>query len=69
MLQLPLASSTPVYGHDIAAIYDGQKERLHPLEEASSSSPDSSWDEAAKDFDDLRRADGGGMGESAGSAA
>ncbi len=68
-LQRPLASSTLVYRHDIAAIYGSQKERLHPLEEASSSSPDSSWDEAAKDFDDLRKADGDGMGEGNGGAA
>ncbi len=64
-LQRPLASSTPVYGHDIAAIYGSQRERLHPLEEALSSSPDSSWEEAAKDYDDLRNADGGRMGKSA----
>ncbi len=63
MLQRPLASSTPVYGHDLAAIYGSQKERLHPLEEASSSSPDSSWGEATKDFDDLRNAGGDGMGK------
>ena len=69
MLQRPLASSTPVYGHDIAAIYGSQRERLHPLEEASSSSPDSSWEEAAKDFDGLHNADGGGMGEGADNAA
>ncbi len=68
-LQRPLASSTPVYGHDIAAIYGSQKESLHPLEEASSSLPDSSWDKAAKDFDDLRKADGDGMGESTGGVA
>ncbi len=69
MLQRPLASSTPVYGHDIAAIYGSQRERLHPLEEASSSSPDSSWEEAAKDFGDLRDADGDGMGEGADNTA
>ncbi len=28
-LQCSLASSTPVYGHDIAAMYGSQKERLH----------------------------------------
>ena len=68
-LQHPLASSTPVYGYDIAAIYGSQKERLHPLEEASSSLPDSSWGEAIKDFDDLRNADRDGMGEGADNAA
>ncbi len=65
-LQHPLASSAPVYGHDIATIYGSSKERLHPLEEASSSSPDSSWGEAAKDFDELQNADRDGMGEGAG---
>ena len=69
VLQHLLASSTPVYGHDIAAIYGSSKERLHPLEEASSSSPDSSWEEATKDFADLRNADGDGMGEGAGNVA
>ncbi len=63
MLQCPLASSTPVYGHDIAAIYGSQREKLHPLEEASSSSPDSSWEDATKDFDNPHDADGDGMGE------
>ncbi len=62
-LQHPLASLTPVYGHDITAIYGSQRERLHPLEEASSSLPDSSWGEAAKDCDELRNAGGDGMGE------
>ncbi len=68
-LQHPLASSTPVYGHDFAAVDDGPKERLHPLEEVTSSSPDSSWDGAVKDFDDLWKAEGGGMGEGAGMTA
>ncbi len=40
-LQRPLASSTPVYGHDYAIAHEGQNEQLRPLEEASSSSPDS----------------------------
>ncbi len=59
----PLASSTPVYGHDIATIYSSEREKLHPLEEASSSSPDSSWADAAKDFDNPHDVDGNRMGE------
>ncbi len=39
-LQRPLASSTPVYGHEYAIAHGGQSEQLRPLEEASSSSPD-----------------------------
>ena len=38
-LQRPLASSTPVYGHDYAQ--EGQGEELHPWQDAPSS-PDSS---------------------------
>ena len=64
-LQCPLASSTPVYGHDYAIAHEGKKEQLHPLAEASSSSPDTSWDEHAQGFDDLRKAEGDAMrGES-----
>ena len=57
-----------MYGHDIATIYGSQKERLHPLEEASSSLPDSSWGEAARDFDELCKAGRNGMGEGTGNA-
>ncbi len=57
-LQCPLASSTPVYGHDYAIAHEGQKEQLRPLDEASSSSPDSSWDEPVKGLDDPRKAEG-----------
>ena len=48
-----------MYGHDYAIAHEGQREQLCPLEEASSSSPDSSWDEAAKDLGDPRKAEGG----------
>ena len=41
-LQRPLASSTPVYGHDYAQ--EGQGEELHPWENAPSS-PNSSQEE------------------------
>ena len=58
-LQHPLASSTPVYGHDYAIAHEGQKEQLCPLAEASSSSPNSSWDEPVKGFDDPQKAEGG----------
>ncbi len=60
-LQRPLASSTPVYGHDYALTHEGQREQLHPLEEVFSSSPDSSWDEAAKGLADLRKAEDGAI--------
>ncbi len=65
-LQRPLVSSTPVYGHDFATVCDDQKERLHPLAEATSSSPDSSWGKAARDFGDPRGAEKGGIGEGMG---
>ncbi len=58
-LQCPLASSTPVYGHDYAIVHESQREHLRPLEEASSSSPNSSWDEAAKGLGDPWKAEGG----------
>ncbi len=61
VLQRPLASSTPVYGHDYAIAHEGKKEQLHPLAEASSSSPDTSWDEPVKGFDDPRKAEGDAM--------
>ena len=50
-LRRPLVSSTPVYGHDYALAHEGQKEELHPLEDAPSS-PNSSWDELAKGLAD-----------------
>ena len=50
-LQRPLASSTPVYGHDYTLAHEGQREELHPLEDALSS-PNSSWDETAKGLAD-----------------
>ncbi len=53
ILRCPLVSSTPVYGHKIEALQDSGKERLHPLEEVSSSSPDSSWVDAEKDLEVL----------------
>ncbi len=68
-LQRPLASSTPVYSHDFAAVYDDQKERLHPLEEVTSSSPDSSLGEAARDFGDPRGTEKGRIGEGVGEIA
>ena len=62
-LQRPLASSTPVYGHDYALAHEGQREELHPLEDAPSS-PNSSWDEMAKGLADPRKLEGGAMPES-----
>ncbi len=43
-----------MYGHEIDTLHDGGQERLHPLEEVSSSSPDSSWVDAAKDLETSR---------------
>ncbi len=48
-----------MYGHDYAIVHENQREQLRPLEEASSSSPDSSWDEAAKGLGDPQKAEGG----------
>ncbi len=54
-LHRPLASSTPVYGHDVAELYSSKNERLHPLDEVSpSSSTDSDWERAARDFNEYR---------------
>ena len=39
-LQCPLASSTPVYGHEYTIAHESRNEQLRPLEEVSSSSPD-----------------------------
>ncbi len=62
-LRRPLVSSTPVYGHDYALAHEGQREELHPLEDAPSS-PNSSWDETAKGLADLRKLEGGATRES-----
>ncbi len=48
-----------MYGHDYAIAHEGQNEQLRPLEEAASSSPDTSWDEATKGLDNPRKAEGG----------
>ncbi len=61
-LRRPLASLTPMYGHDIETSHGDEKERLHPLEEASSSSPDSSWVDVEKDLKALHGADERKMG-------
>ncbi len=54
-LHRPLASSTPVYGHDVAELYSSKNEKLHPLNEVSpSSSTDSDWERAARDFNEYR---------------
>ena len=63
-LQRLLASSTPVYGHDYALTHEGQREQLHPLEEALSPSPDSSWDEIAKGLADPQRVKDGALHKS-----
>ena len=61
-LRRPLASSTPVYGHDYALAQEGQREELHPLEDAPSS-PHSSWDETAKGLADPRKLESGAASE------
>ncbi len=60
-LQCPLALSTPVYGHDYAQ--EGQREEMHPLEDAPSS-PNSSWDEPAKGLTNPCKPEGGAMPDS-----
>ena len=53
-----------MYGHDYALTHEGQREQLHPLEEALSPSPDSSWDEIAKGLADPQRVKDGALHKS-----
>ena len=60
-LQRPLASSTPVYGHDYAQ--EGQREEFHPRENAPSS-PNISREGTAKSLTDPRQPRSGDVPDS-----
>ncbi len=63
-LQCPLASLTPVYGHDYTLSQGNQGKRLHPLEEVSSPLPESSEDEAAENPGGPQKVESGATRES-----